>query len=201
MSIRITPPTAPFTSTAFYSSGTEKTQHRRGFLHLPSLSAGTTLFGSGLRTPPVEDMSTTYRHPMAAYEAHGIHGNSSVLVHAGRSVNINEPTHPHYYQHPSQQQLQTTVAPFVSQHLSSSQPTSLSASTEVPHSMVSGGQYLPCQNQLAMPSTPSSDIPSSQSRTPTSRTNSDTLIHHSLQIPKCISLSGTSLADFAARVR
>jgi hypothetical protein len=33
-----------------------------------------------------------------------------------------------------------------------------------------------------------------------SRRSSETLIYHSLQIPRCISSSGGSLADFAAQV-
>jgi hypothetical protein len=55
-------------------------------------------------------------------------------------------------------------------------------------------QAVPAVGQTVRPSTPP------VSSKTVNKDDSDSLVYHSLQIPKCISPSGGNLADFAAQV-
>lgn len=160
---------------------------------LPPLTHSAALLGSGLTTPPVDDMSTTYQPAPASYDSHSLHGypSSSLAPTAGRRLDVpNDPRNSQYYRYPSQQNHQvpqTQVQPISS---------STQSSSFAPANLVSAPQL------SSRPSTPSPEVPMAMSQTITaSRLDSETLIYHSLQIPKCISSKGGNLAAFAAQVR
>ncbi|KAJ2957352.1 hypothetical protein NQ176_g11251 [Zarea fungicola] len=147
---------------------------------------------------PVNDMSATYQPSYAAYENHATHNypaphgppnRQKAAVADSRNLQyLRYPLQP--VQQPVQQPIQQPVP----------QPTA--AQTQL--------QFRPVDQALVQnsprdsryptrPATPISDatMPSQGS---SSRRNSDTLIFHSLQIPKCISPNGGNLADFAAQM-
>lgn len=129
--------------------------------------------GTGLRTPPVDDMSTTYQQAPAAYDSHALRSYASSMAHAGRpkaaAASEARTANVQYYRYPPLQQNQQARNVHTT-------PSDRSAKSTTPASVVSAKDAVP------------------------SRRSSDTLIYHSLQIPRCISASGGSLTDFAAQV-
>lgn len=169
---------------------------------LPPLTHDIAFLGSGLRTPPVDDMSTAFQPALASYDSHAMHTYPSSMPQAARAkVALNDSRNSQYYRYPVQQQAQQTQqvqhqvqhqqGPF--QMPSTSQPSLSSVSSIAQPGSVS--------RHTTNPSTPASGtIASSQKEGSSSRRGSETLIYHSLQIPKCISPTGGNLADFAAQM-
>lgn len=158
----------------------------------------------GLQTPPIEDMSTTYQPSLAAYENHAMHGYPSSLAHVQRArMGMSASTNGQVYQQPPLQQPQPSQQPqypnwptkditftAANQLPSNGQPQQLS-------------QQLPQQipQQAVRPPSPASGGNLSVPRSgQISRRNSETLVYHSLEIPRCISPNGGNLAEFAAQV-
>ncbi|KAL7920696.1 hypothetical protein ACQKWADRAFT_153018 [Trichoderma austrokoningii] len=134
---------------------------------------------NGLRTPPVDDMSTTYQQVPTAYDSHALRSYASAMVHPGRAkamvvAGVNDGRQ--YGRYPALQQQQHQIP--VSQPL---------------HAPVHS-----TPSDQSTKSTPASVVSAKDAAS--SRRSSEALIYHSLQIPRCISPSGGSLADFAAQM-
>lgn len=141
-------------------------------------------------------MSIMYQPAPAPFDSHGLHAyhttsrGSSVErpidpIHDPRHVQASRYHVPHlkHPQYPSQ----------VPQHPSQLQPHPLQP---IPNMAVTAQQ--PAITHVSYrDTTPSSD----PNMTPSSTRSADTLVYHSLQIPKCISSRGGNLAEFAAQVR
>ncbi|PTB48513.1 hypothetical protein M431DRAFT_487511 [Trichoderma harzianum CBS 226.95] len=137
----------------------------------------------GLRTPPVDEMSTTYQQAPAAYDSHALRSYASSIAHPRTSTSAAVASHDarnaaaQYYRYPTQQ----------SQTAQSSTSQSRTATL---HGTPS--------DRSTKSATPASSV--SAKDTISSRRSPETLIYHSLQIPRCISSNGGSLADFAAQM-
>ncbi|KAH6603699.1 hypothetical protein Trco_008474 [Trichoderma cornu-damae] len=129
--------------------------------------------GSGLRTPPVDDMGTTYQQVPAAYDRHALRSYAPSIDSKNAAVQ--------YYRYgPLHQAMASQTS---SSHSRNGAPAALhntpsdrSTKSATPASVVSAKDAVP------------------------SRRSSETLIYHSLQIPRCISSNGGSLTDFAAQM-
>lgn len=139
---------------------------------------------SGLRTPPSDGMSTTYHPAMAsAYDANTVSAYSSTIAHSGRSkvamVDGNSAQYPRYVQqqHPAHANQQRYSSNSVPSHVpvASAQPT--------------------------RPVTPKNEHMMPQKEKTKSSGAAETLVYHSLQLPRCINMNGGNLAEFAAQVR
>lgn len=135
-------------------------------------------------------MSTAYQAPLAAYDSHAMHAYSLPHAQVGRSKaavadNMN-----------SQIYRSSTQQPHLTQH----QPPPNWPSRQTPFSTVPtlGSNSQPITHPPSPASTATLGLP--QSNQP-ARKGSETLIYHSLEIPRCISPNGGNLADFAAQVR
>lgn len=138
----------------------------------------------GLRTPPVDEMSTTYQQAPAAYDSHALRSYASSIAHPRTSTSAAVASHDarnaaaQYYRYPTQQsqtaQSSTSQSRTATLH---GTPSDRSTKSATPASSVSAKDAI------------------------SSRRSPETLIYHSLQIPRCISSNGGSLADFAAQVR
>ncbi|KAK7403101.1 hypothetical protein QQX98_011126 [Neonectria punicea] len=204
MSFGIPPTTSFFPLSPIYGVGSRRAippPSRIDLPKLPPLTHDLAFLGSGLRTPPVDDMSTAFQPALASYDNHAMHSYPAPASQASRAkmAAMNDSRNAQYYQYPVQQQpqqaqqLQPLAVPQAFQAPSISQPSISSVSSVTQPSLVS--------RQTTNPSTPSSGtIASSQREGSTSRRGSETLIYHSLQIPKCISPAGGNLADFAAQM-
>lgn len=140
---------------------------------------------NGLRTPPVDDMSTTYQQVPAAYDSHSLRSYTSAIVHPSRAkamavAGVNDARH--YGRYPTVQQNQLQL-----QH-----------QLQIPVSQTLHAPLHSTPSDHSTKSTPASVV--SAKDAVSSRRSSEALIYHSLQIPRCISPSGGSLADFAAQV-
>lgn len=148
-----------------------------------------------------DDMSATYP-PSYVYDNHAAHNYSASLGQpAGPRAQPNSHVQAHhqapavtdsrslqYLRYPLQP-VQQPVQPVVH-----SQAQIRSAeSTDASHPVLKDAR------SNARPPTPTSDATMTTQST-RSRRDSDTLVYHSLQIPKCISPAGGNLADFAAQV-
>lgn len=130
-------------------------------------------------------MSTAYHPAMPAYDGHAIHSYpSSAMAHLGRSRPLMDDTRSsQHYRGPSQQ----------AQPAPAFQARNGPSSTASFHDAVS--------RRPTRPSTPTPEaVLTVKKDLDTSRNPSETLIYHSLQIPKCISPDGGNLSDFAAHV-
>lgn len=145
----------------------------------PSASGySSTTLGHGLRTPPVDDdMSATYQPAMTTYGSHNVHAYPVPMAHASHIKPVMDDARvPQPYRYPSQQLL--------AQNGTYSSP--------LPDSSL---------HQAVMPATPLAEVPVPSKRSdPVTRRGSETLIYHSLQLPKCISPTGGNLSDFAAQM-
>ncbi|KAH7140822.1 hypothetical protein EDB81DRAFT_843866 [Dactylonectria macrodidyma] len=141
-------------------------------------------------------MSTAFQPALASYDSHALHNYPASIPPASRAkAALNDSRNSQYYRYPVQQQAQQPQQlqqqPFPMP--STSQPALSAVSSVTQPSSVS--------RHTTRPSTPASGtIASSQKEGSTSRRGSETLIYHSLQIPKCISPTGGNLADFAAQM-
>lgn len=138
---------------------------------------------NGLRTPPVDDMSTTYQQVPAAYDSHALRSYTSAIVHPNRPKTVavagfNDARQ--YGRYPTVQQNQHQY-----QH-------------QIPASQTLHAPLHSTPSDRSAKSTPASVVSAKDAAL--SRRSSEALIYHSLQIPRCISPSGGSLADFAAQV-
>lgn len=139
---------------------------------------------SGLRTPPADDMGTTYEAPSLA-SCGSRHAHHSAFISTLPSNDrpkatlndaIYEPTSK--YTLPSQQHAQV----FTQSRANAGHPASHASTSR--HS--------------TRPSTPQSGP--IVSADPSTATRDATMVLHSLQIPACVSPRGGNLADFAAQV-
>lgn len=136
-------------------------------------------------------MSATYQPSYAAYDSHAAHNYAAAAAQQNRAKPaVADSRNLQYLRYP----LQPVQQPVQQQTLALPQQASLYDAPNATQQIQKDSRY------SARPPTPTSDttMPSQESR---SRRNSDTLIFHSLQIPKCISPAGGNLADFAAQVR
>jgi hypothetical protein len=144
----------------------------------------------GFTTPSaVDEMSTAYQPAMATYGTHGLHNCSQSLATSRSRHSVNEGR---TSQH--RQPQQTLLHPQA--QASSSNAQSRDMPTMMPV------QNLPGSSHTTGLSTPSGETvaPSSTRSGTISRRGSETLVFHSLQIPKCISPNGGNLAEFAAQM-
>ncbi|CAM1509860.1 Fc.00g001950.m01.CDS01 [Cosmosporella sp. VM-42] len=200
MSVGIPPPTSNFLPSPVYSFGS-----RRALLpppstslpKLPPLTQKLALLGSGLRTPPVDEMSTAFQPSLASYDNHAIHSYGSSMAHAHRTKAIaNDTRNSQYYRYPTQQQH------YQQQHQGQPQQQPLLASNPQQRSgSFSSTHVASTTRNTTQPSTPGSEtVVGASSEGTLSRRGSESLVFHSLQIPKCISPTGGNLADFAAQM-
>ncbi|UKZ78851.1 hypothetical protein TrVFT333_006597 [Trichoderma virens FT-333] len=136
----------------------------------------------GLRTPPVDEMSTTYQQAPAAYDSHALRPYASSIAHPRASTAAAVGSHEarnataQYYRYPVQQ----------------------NQTAQVPSSQSRNGTLHGTPSDRSTKSaTPASSVSAKDAIS--SRRSPETLIYHSLQIPRCISSNGGSLADFAAQ--
>ncbi|KAL7957233.1 hypothetical protein V8C34DRAFT_315047 [Trichoderma compactum] len=128
-------------------------------------------------------MSTTYQQAPAAYDSHALRSYASSIAHPRTSTSAAVGAHDarnaaaQYYRYPTQQ----------SQTAQSSTSQSRTATL---HGTPS--------DRSAQSATPASSVSAKDAIS--SRRSPETLIYHSLQIPRCISSNGGSLADFAAQM-
>ncbi|KAI5457618.1 hypothetical protein BGZ63DRAFT_427658 [Mariannaea sp. PMI_226] len=191
----------PYSPLLLLPSPVHGSRHRKAFqpptgIALPKLRPLIDNFPcpqSGLRTPPVDDMSTAFQPTLASYDGHTMHSYPAAMAQTARAKHVlgDSGSAQYYHRYPNQQHQQqqhTLQIPSAA-----SQPSNSSLSSVTQASSVS---------RLATgPSTPASgSIASVQSEGPISRRGSETLIYHSLQIPKCIAPTGGNLADFAAQM-
>ncbi|GJN71735.1 mucin [Purpureocillium lilacinum] len=132
-------------------------------------------------------MSTTYHSSLPVYDSHAIHGYPTMAPHATRPKAVMDDgrsTQSHRYP-PHAAQLASVG------HARSNNASSLSAS-QLSHT---------ASQSSTRPSTPTPEVfEAAKGENTATRRGSDTLIYHSLQIPKCISPNGGSLSDFAAQM-
>ncbi|KAH7361487.1 cyclin-domain-containing protein [Plectosphaerella cucumerina] len=138
-------------------------------------------------------MTTTYQVAPAAYDHHGMPSYSASFAPA-RMPPMADPVRPSQFsRHPSQQ----APAPAPTQPQIYSQPT------PVPRDPASGASHYSAVSRYSTkPTTPAGEtsIAAGEDAATASRRSSQTLIHHSLQIPTRINPKGGNLADFSAQI-
>ena len=174
---------------------------------LPSRFQDTLALGDGLRTPPTDDMSTVFQPPVASWDSHAIHNYTSAVPQTARApATINDTGKSQYYRYPVQQteqqhqpQPQNTYNHYYQQEQSAHPTHELQPTSQVSQhrngSISTASHTVPVVGQTAQPSTPA------DSTSTATRDDAESLVYHSLVIPKCISPAGGNLADFAAQVR
>ncbi|KAM3471443.1 hypothetical protein MY8738_009327 [Beauveria namnaoensis] len=183
-------PISPRLSPLSWPLGPCSYAHSTASFDLNTASSGHGPLASRVRSRPLADnMSATYQSSYAAYD-HAAHNYPAAVAQPSRpKAMAADPRSLQYLRYPSQPGQQ----PVHQQSLSQPQHA-------LRHDVPTRSQQPPRDSRyLARPPTPSSEttMPTQESR---SRRNSDTLIFHSLQIPKCISPAGGNLADFAAQM-
>jgi hypothetical protein len=156
-------------------------------------------------------MSTAFQPTLANYGSHAMHDYPPLVPQAARSkAPLNDSRNSGYYRYPSQQQQQQQHHHQAQQQMHHRHQQSQQLALQVPFpsdpsnnsSLSSVTQTSSASRLPTGPSTPASgSIASVQIEGSTSRRGSETLIYHSMQIPKCIAPAGGNLADFAAQVR
>lgn len=169
---------------------------------LPPLASDFASLGSGLRTPPVDDMSAAFQPALASYDSHAMYNYAAPMPQVARAkaAAIGDSKNSQYYRGALLQQPQQ---PQQGQQLSSHPQPALQVPPATQHtnsSVSSVTQLSSTPQQATGPSSPASGSIASVMGSSTSRRGSESLVYHSLQIPKCISPSGGNLADFAAQV-
>ncbi|KAG5929529.1 hypothetical protein E4U42_005556 [Claviceps africana] len=143
-----------------------------------SQALASTNVGSGLRTPPIDDMSAAYQPAVAYNGHHSRHPCSATLAQANHlKPVVDDVRAAQQYRYPSQQ-----IQP--QRRDDHHSPSAQLADTTGPHA--------------SDPVTPVS-APAETTKMK-ARTGSETLIYHSLQLPACISPTGGNLSDFAAQM-
>lgn len=183
---------------------------------LPPLTHDIILSGSGLSTPQLDDMSTAFHPSLTSYDSHGVHSYPAASSQAARAkaAAVNELRTSQYYR--------DSVPPQQPQHqYEQMQHSRQQAYHQLPHhydpqpvsaislhrnlSISSAAQPTVTSRQSIRPATPPpSTFPSSTnplgSEQDASEQEAESLVYHSLRIPKCVSPQGGNLADFAAQV-
>ncbi|KAM3439693.1 hypothetical protein NHJ13734_003574 [Beauveria thailandica] len=181
----------PFpTLTSAHELGPCSYAHSTASIDLNTASSGHGPLASRVRSRPLADnMSATYQSSFSAYD-HAAHNYPAAVAQPSRpKAMAADPRSLQYLRYPPQPGQQ----PVQQQALSQPQHA-------LRHDVPTRSQQPPRDSRyLTRPPTPTSEttMPVQESR---SRRNSDTLIFHSLQIPKCISPAGGNLADFAAQM-
>ncbi|KAM0253676.1 hypothetical protein ACHAP5_000253 [Fusarium lateritium] len=154
-------------------------------------------------------MSTVFQPPLASWDSHAIHNYSDVPQAARSATTMNDTTGSQYYRYPAHQQEQqqhqqqqsqpqTTYNHYYQQEQSTHLQHELHPASQVSQqrngSISTVPQAVPAVGQTVRPSTPP------VSSKTVNKDDSESLVYHSLQIPKCISPSGGNLADFAAQM-
>ncbi|SPJ84042.1 uncharacterized protein FTOL_10558 [Fusarium torulosum] len=184
----------------------------RGFpssIKLPQLPArfdNILSLANGLKTPPTDNMSTAFQPPLASWDSHAIHNYPDVPQAARSAAAMNDTRSSQYYRYPAHQQEQqqhqsqpqTTYNHYYQQEQSTHLQHELHPASQVSQqrngSISTVPQAVPAVGQAVRPSTPP------VSSKTVNKDDSESLVYHSLQIPKCISPSGGNLADFAAQM-
>lgn len=159
-------------------------------LSLPKLELGNLPLsftpGSGLRTPPVEDMSTTYHPAMAtAYDSNAVSAYSASMAHSAHTARSRAAMiegagtkYPHYAQQ---------------------QPANTSQQRYNPVPVASHAPMASTQPNRPVTPTAEAAMVHDKENIPEGGP-AETLIYHSLLLPRCISIHGGNLAEFAAQV-
>lgn len=214
-----TPVSLPSSSTFLFSRSLRPLQRptTRSMLQLPRFDHKAAIWasGCGLPTPPTANMSTAY-HPPATLESHAIPKYTS-SGHIGRAnMAVGDPNNPQLYRltttkpreqpHPySQRQLQPQLQP---QTQPQPQPQHSLNQDALNYFLVDGGGFpRPTAESTAAPqhsTQPPAPVAEEKLKVPSgglsSTRSSDTLVYHSLTIPRCISPNGGNLAELAAQV-
>jgi hypothetical protein len=143
-------------------------------------------------SPANGSMSIMYQPAPAAYDSHGLHAYhvSSRGSSADRTVEpIHDPRQNQTARYSMQQQ----------KHIQQQQQQQQQAQAFQP-AMTSRTHYLSSSNHTNPTVQPPSKASAAAQSTPESTRSADTLVYHSLQIPKCISANGGNLAEFAAQM-
>lgn len=186
---------SPPTNSALYGAVCHSTGQPSAYQYLPSLPFGAKDLRArdGLRTPPSSAMTTTYQVPPAApYDHHGMPSYPTTFAPARMPSSMTDSVRPaQFSRHPSQH------PPAQAQAQIYSQPT------PVPRDPASGASHYSALSRYSTkPTTPAGETSiAGEDAATASRRSSQTLIHHSLQIPTRINPKGGNLADFAAEVR
>lgn len=187
MSARASPPAFIPPSPTLQLDTSRKLQHPRAISlpRPPHLAQEAVGLICGLRTPPAEDMSTAYQAPLAAYESHAMHGYAQPMPQAGRAKMpmVDRANAQVYGQQPQQQA--TMYWPAKNQ-----------AASTVPQVPPSTQPRQP----VASPSSDATFAMGQNQHSKASNIGSETLVYHSLDIPRSISPHGGNLADFSAQV-
>jgi hypothetical protein len=136
-----------------------------------------------LRTPPVGNMSTTYHPAMtSAYDPNAaVNAYSASMAHSARAkAAMIEGTNAQYPRYVQQQPA----------HSSQQRYADVSA----------GPQFAAVSAQPSRPLTPKVEQAVQQKPKVNGAGPADSLIYHSLQIPRCITPNGGNLSDFAAQM-
>lgn len=198
-------PLSPIHSTVGRKAGFPPTS-----IKLPPLTNDTKLLGSGLRTPPSDEMSTAFQPQLASYDSHAMHNYPAAVPQAARATTaMNDTRGAQYYRYAAaqtqqsqsqQQQPQTHYShyPYQQQQATHLQqePHSVAHVSQSRNGSVSSATQSICSSRQTL--RPLS--PSSASTITRSKDETESLVSHSLQIPKCISPAGGNLSDFAAKV-
>jgi hypothetical protein len=211
MSIGIPPTISLFPPFSSYSSSRKPTLPLPGIVlpKLPALVRDRPSSNTGLATPPVDDMSATYQPPLGAYDGHGMQHNFPPTASAGctKMSMMDSRDSQQYTRLPPGQSLQRHMQQPQSQTIQVQSQLQSQAKLVPAVQSASGSGYAaatqlgPSSCHSTRNSTPGSEIAMNMASDGTSsRRGSETLVYHSLQIPKCISPQGGNLAEFAAQV-
>ncbi|CAG2000001.1 hypothetical protein QX201_003148 [Fusarium graminearum] len=144
-------------------------------------------------------MSTVFQPPLA-WESHAIHNYAAAVPQAARApATMNEK--PQYHRYPvkqPEQQQQPQPQTAYNHYYQQEQATHELHPSQVPQhrngSISTASQVVPVVGQAVRPSTPAA------STSTATKNDAESLVYHSLVIPKCISPTGGNLADFAAQM-
>ncbi|PHH59160.1 hypothetical protein CDD81_3676 [Ophiocordyceps australis] len=150
---------------------------------------GTLLARLGLKALPLDDMSIACRSNMStmpAYNGHAAHCFPTAVDHAARSMPV----------------VDLDSSKICRQYRCPSQQAALSSQSKHLSSLATTHHHQPASRPSTRSCTPSFDPAPGPKKRPddSSMKDSETLIYHSLQTPKCISPSGGNLSDFAAQM-
>ncbi|VUC32159.1 unnamed protein product, partial [Clonostachys rosea] len=159
---------------------------------LHALAQQANSWDSGLRTPPIDDMSTAYQPSLATLDSHGVNSyHAASLGYPGKARMGVVESHQAQYSRPVIQQqhaLPQTAMNWAPRETSANNPFS------------STSQLNTIREQPPQVSSAKTEASVCSQGGNNSRRNSESLVYHSLQIPKCISPNGGNLAEFAAQM-
>ncbi|KAF5027819.1 hypothetical protein F66182_69 [Fusarium sp. NRRL 66182] len=155
-------------------------------------------------------MSTVFQPSLASYDSHAIHNYPAAVPQAARATAaMNDTRSSQYYRYP----VQHSQPQHHHHHHQHQLPPSdtynhyyqLEQSTHPHHELHPASQVSQSRNGSFSQAVPASEQPVRQSTPPVpsitvGKDDTESLVYHSLQIPKCISPAGGNLADFAAQM-